>query len=87
MLRFGPRLNGTLVERLALVRHDEVEIEINGVAEALASRAGAVRIVEGKQARLRLLIHRAAAFAFEALVEHQPLGLPVACSDPGADQV
>src|SRR6266853_2209983 len=52
----SPRLDRTFIQGLALVGDDEVEIEIDGVAETLATRAGAVRIVEGKQARLRFFV-------------------------------
>ena len=72
--RLGPRLDGAVVERLAGIGDDEIEIEIDGVAEALAARAGAVGIVEGEQARLGLLVDDAVVFALEAIVEDQALG-------------
>ncbi len=72
--RLGPRLDGAVGERFGFVRHDAVEIEIHRVAEALAARAGAVGIVEREEARLGLLIRRAALLAVESLVEHQPVG-------------
>ena len=71
--RLSPRFDRAIGERFAFVGDDAVEIEIDGVAETLAARAGAVRIVERKQARLRLLVDRAAFFAFEALVENHAL--------------
>ena len=67
VLRLGPRLDCALVQRLGFVRNDQIEIEVDGVAETLAARAGAVRIVEGKQARLRLLVAHVAVLALEAL--------------------
>ena len=72
--RFGPRLDGAIIERLAGVGYDEVEIEIDGVAEALAARASAIGIVEGKEPRLGLLVERAVVFALEALIEGEALG-------------
>ena len=42
----SPGLDRTFIQSLAFVGNDEVEIEIDSVAEALATRAGAVRIVE-----------------------------------------
>ena len=60
-------------KRLGFVRYDQVKIEIDGVAEALAARTRAVWIVERKQPRLRLLIAEIALLAFEALGKTQPL--------------
>src|SRR6202040_2374689 len=53
ILGLGPGLNRAFGQSLALVRDHQIEIEIDGVAESLASRAGAVRIVEGEKPRLR----------------------------------
>ena len=44
----GPGLNRPTFERLSLVGNDQIEIEVEGVAESLATRAGAVGIVEEK---------------------------------------
>src|ERR1017187_4860570 len=41
-----PGLNRTFIQGLAFVRDDEVKIDVDGVAEALATRAGPIRIVE-----------------------------------------
>ena len=71
--RLGPRLDRAVVERFARIGHDEIEIEIDRVAESLAARACAPRIVERKKPRLRLLINGAVIFAFEAIVEDEPL--------------
>ena len=54
--RLGPGLDRALVDGFAAIGNHEIEIEIDGVAEALAARAGAVGIVERKQARLGLLV-------------------------------
>ena len=67
--RLRPRLNRAFVERLAAVGNHQIDIEIDGIAEALAARAGPVGIVERKQARFGLLIHGAARLALESLVE------------------
>ncbi len=71
--RLGPGLDHAFIDRLAAVGNHQVDVEIDGVAESLAARAGAVRIVERKQARLRLLVHQAAGLALEALVEDHAL--------------
>src|SRR5664279_3203097 len=52
----GPGFDRAFIQGLAFVGNDQVEIEIDGVAEALATRAGAIRIVERKQPWLRLFI-------------------------------
>ena len=54
-----------------LVRNHQIKIEIDGVAEALAARAGSVGIVEREQPRLRLLVAQVAVLAFKALREAQ----------------
>src|SRR5579859_5083673 len=70
---FGPRLNRAFIQRFAGVRHDEIQVEVDGIAETLAAWARAVRIVERKQARLGLLIKRAIVLAFETFVEGKTL--------------
>ncbi len=50
----GPRADGALVQALVLVGDDEVGVERQLVAEAVAHRAGAERVVEREQARLDL---------------------------------
>ena len=61
------------VQRFRFVGNDQVEIEVDGVAESLAARASAVRIVEREQPRLGLLVAHVAGLAFEALGETQAL--------------
>ena len=51
------------------VRDDEVEVEADGVAEALTGRARAERVVEAEQARLGLRVDRAVVLALEAFGE------------------
>src|SRR5208337_1121054 len=72
--RLGPGLNGAIIERFAGVGDDEVEIEIDGVAKALAARACAIGIVEREETRLGLLIKRTVILALEALIEGEALG-------------
>src|SRR5690242_10904144 len=60
-----PRINCAFIEGLRLVRNDEVEVEVDGVAKALAAWAGPVRIVEGEEARLRLAVCAMAVDAFK----------------------
>src|SRR5438270_1579459 len=69
ILGLGPGLNRAFAQRFGYVGDDKVQIKINGVAKALAARAGAVRIVEGKQPRLRLFIPDVATLALEFLRE------------------
>ena len=61
----GPGGDGAFVEGLGFVGDDEVGVEVDGVAEALAARAGAVGIVEGEEARLGLAIGAVAGGALE----------------------
>src|SRR5450755_3041900 len=71
--RLGPRLDGAVVERLTGIGDHQIQIEVDRVAEALATRAGAVGIVEREQPRLGFLVDDAVVFAFEAVVEDQAL--------------
>ncbi len=70
IVRFAPRLDRALLDRFRLVRHDEVHVELDDVAEPMARRAGAERVVEREQARLRIFVRDAALAAFEPLGEH-----------------
>ena len=67
--RLAPRLDGAFFERFAGIGNDEIEVEVNRIAESLATRASTERIVERKEARLGLLVDGAIVLAFEALVE------------------
>src|ERR1017187_6814602 len=67
VLWLSPGFDSTFVQGLALIGDDEVEIDVDGVAEALATWAGAIRIVEGKQARLGLIVAANARLAIEAV--------------------
>ncbi len=61
----GPGGDGALREGAAAVGKDEVGVEVDGVAEALAARAGSVGIVEGEETRLRLAVGAMAGGALE----------------------
>ena len=71
---FRPWFDGPVVEGLAGIGDDEIQIEIDGISETLAARARSVRIVKGEKAGLRLLVKRAVILAFEALVEDEAFG-------------
>ena len=46
VLRLRPRLDRAFVQRFVLVGDDEVEVEVDRVAETLAAGTGAIGIVE-----------------------------------------
>ncbi len=73
--RLRPGLNNAFVDGLAAVGNHQIDIEIDRIAEALATGAGAVGIVKRKQARLGLLIREAALLAFETIAEDDALSL------------
>src|SRR6476660_3144251 len=70
---FGPGLDRALIQGPGLVRYHQVWIEVDSIAKALAARAGAVRIVEGKEARLGLLVANVALLALKTLRKTQRL--------------
>ncbi len=59
-----PGVDGAIGEREAFVGNDQVQVEVHGVAKALAAGAGAEGIVEAEQARLRFAAGAMAALAF-----------------------
>src|SRR5215203_2135886 len=69
VMRLGPRLDRALVDRLLLIRHDQLQVQLDNVAEAMAGRAGAEWVVERKQARLRIFVWDPAGPALETLRE------------------
>ena len=80
--RFRPRFDRAVVERLARIGNDQIQIEIDGISKPLAARTRAVRIIEGEKPRLGFLVESAVVLAFEALVERKPLGrIPRAIRD------
>ena len=72
---FRPRRDRALVQGLVLVRHDEVRVEAELDAEAVAGRAGAGGIVEREQARLDLGDGEAGDGAGELLGKDEALRL------------
>src|SRR5579859_763585 len=82
VLRLGPGLDRAFVQRLALVRDHQVEVNIDRVAKALAARARPIRIVEREQARLGFVVAAAIVFALEALGKAQALGSLAAVDIP-----
>ncbi len=69
ILRLGPGIDGTLVERQHAVRNHQIHVVIDRVAEALAALARAERAVEAEQAGLRLDEFFAAGLALKLFVE------------------
>ena len=61
----GPGGDGALREGAAAVGKDEVGVEVDGVAEALAAGAGAVGIVEGEEAGFGFAVGAVAGGALE----------------------
>jgi hypothetical protein len=56
VFRTVPWVDRAFIQGLRFVRNDEIEVEVDSVAEALAARTGSVGIIEGKKARLGLAI-------------------------------
>ena len=69
VVRLRPRLDRALANRLRRIRDDERHVELDDVAEAMARRAGAERVVEREQPRLRIFVGDVAAAALETLAE------------------
>ena len=72
--RFRPWFDRAVIKRLARIGNDQIQIEIDGISEALTTRTRAVRIVERKESRLGFLVESAVVLAFESLVERKTLG-------------
>ena len=73
--RVRPRLHGAAGERPRAIGHHQRLVVLEDVAEALALGAGAERMVEREQERLRPLQRGPAAAAAERLGEHPPAGV------------
>src|SRR5579862_59321 len=73
IFRLGPWFNCTFGDGLRFIWNDQIQVKIDRVPEPLTTRASAVGVIKGKQARLRLLIANAAVLAFKALGESQAL--------------
>ena len=67
VLRFCPWFNRTIFEGFGFVRNYQIQVEVNGVTESLASRTRAERVIERKQSWFRLHIPNTTTFALEAL--------------------
>src|SRR6266581_6129448 len=72
--RLGPRLDGAVVQRLAGIGDHQIQIEIDGIPEAMAAGACSVRIVKREKPGLRLLVESSIVLAFKSFVEAEPLG-------------
>ena len=69
IVRFAPRFDRVLIDRFRGVRHDQVHVELDDVAEPVTDSAGAKWIVEREEARLRHFVLDGAVAALEALAE------------------
>ena len=75
VVRLAPRLDGALADRLRRIGDDEIHVELDDVAEAVAGRARAERVVEREQPRLRIFVGDPARAAVEALGEDDRNGI------------
>ena len=75
VLRPIPRIDRASVQRQPLVGNHQVQVEVDRVAESLAARTRAKRIVEAEQPRLRLAPRPMAARALIRAGESQPPSL------------
>ena len=66
----GPRLDRALLNRLVLVGHHQIEVELDDVAETMARRARPEWIIERKQPGLGCFVGQLARLAFKPLAEH-----------------
>ena len=82
VVRLAPRLDRVLLDRLRRIRHDQIHVELDDVAEAVADGAGAERVVEREQPRLRHLVLDVAGAALEALAEPVAAIAVVPAPDP-----
>src|SRR5439155_12460119 len=69
VVRLAPRLDGALLNRLRPIRHDEIHVELDDVAEAVTRGARAERVVERKQPRLWIFVGDGALSALKSLGE------------------
>ena len=82
--RMRPRLHGAAREAQGAVGHHQRFVVLEHVAEALALRARAERVVEREQERLRALERRAAPAAAEVLPEFARVGADDLDGEPAA---
>ena len=71
----APGRDRSVGERLRLIGKDEVGIEVDGIAEALAAWAGAVGVVEGEESRFRFAVGAMAGGALKCYGETELCGL------------
>ncbi len=81
----GPGGDGAFGEGFGLVGDDEVGVEVDGVAEALAAGAGAVGVVEGEEAGFGLAVGAVAGGALECGGESEVLGFGFAFAWHGVE--
>ena len=74
IVRLRPRLDGAFLDRLGGIRHHQIHVQLDDVAEAVARRARAERVVEGEQPRLRILVRDPALPALEAFRKEMNTG-------------
>ena len=70
IVRLRPRLNRALRDRFGWIGHDQVEVELDDVAEPVTGLARAEGVVEREQPRLRRLVGEVAVLTLEPLAEH-----------------
>src|SRR5262245_24398531 len=95
-LWLGKRLDGALFQRQLAVRYHQVHVQPDGVAEALARRACAERVIETEQARLGLRITEPAILTLELLRKREQLrvvagglnvGFPMAFAETNFERI
>ncbi len=67
VMGLAPRLDGALLDRFRAIRHDEVHVQLDDVAEPVTGGARAERVVEREQPRLGIFVLDPASPALEAL--------------------
>ncbi len=81
----GPGSDGAFGQGLRAVGDDEVGIEVDGVAEALAAGAGSVGVVEGEEAGFGLAVGSVAGSAFEGGGKAEVLGCGFGVAGDGVE--
>src|SRR5207237_6489550 len=56
IVRLAPRLDRALLDRFRAVRHDQVHVQFDDVAKAVADRTRTEGVVEREEPRLRILV-------------------------------
>ena len=68
-MRFAPRFDCVLSNRLGRVGHNQRHVQFDDVAEAVTGGTGTERVVEREETRLRVFVRDAADAALEAFRE------------------